>query len=233
MSKLEWSMLLCILVVIFCLIGPSANARESERRGKKYEITPSETQSEKELISSYAQKSQNYTGNVNIFFGQKKLDKNDWLSVEKQKNLGIEIDFKEPDWDFSMTVNYLISEDDSSGYDRHFDYYEYNSAETSELQIGIKKILDFQQSDTHPFFGGGITFIRAKEYKYRTNEAPFIVADADNTIGIWISGGCYITVYNNVNIGFNVRYSRATILLNDKRIRAGGLHYGALAGFHF
>ncbi len=78
-----------------------------------------------------------------------------------------------------------------------------------------------------------MTFIRAKEYKYRTNKAPFILADTDNTVGIWISGGCYITIYNNVNIGFNVRYSRATTFLNDKKIRAGGLNYGVLAGFHF
>ncbi len=151
MSKLEYIRVLCILVFIFCLIGPSVNARGNERREKKYEVTPSETKSKKELISSYAQKSSNYTGNVNIFFGQRKLDKNDWLPVEKQKNLGIEIDFKEPDWDLSMTVSYLISEDDSSGYDRNFEYFEYNSAETSELQIGVKKILDFQQTDTHPF----------------------------------------------------------------------------------
>jgi len=128
MSKLESIMVLCILVFIFCLIGPSVNARGNERRGRKYEVTPSETKSKKEMISSYAQKSQNYTGNVNIFYGQKKFDKSDWLPLEKQKNLGIEIDFKEPDWDFSMTISYLISEDDSSGDDRQFDYYEYNSA---------------------------------------------------------------------------------------------------------
>ena len=231
MSKREYILGVCISVVIFCLMGPSVNARESERREEEYAVTPSETQSEKELISSYAQKLQKYTGNVNIFYGQKKLDKIDWLSVEEQKNVGIEIDFKEPDWDFSMTVGYFLSEDDSPGYSRHFEYYEYNSAETSELQIGIKKILDFYQSPIHPFWGGGITFIRAKEYKYRENETP--VADEDNTLGIWIGGGCYITVYNSVNIGFNVRYSRANTLLNDDRIRAGGLHYGVLAGFHF
>jgi len=231
MSKIECIMLACILAFIFCLIVPSVNAWANERREKKYEVTPSETKSEKEIIASYAQKSSNYTGNINVFFGQKKFNKIDWLPVEKQKNLGIEIDFKEPDWDFSMTVSYLISEDDSSGDDRHFYYYEYINGETSELQIGIKKILDFQHSDTHPFWGGGITFIRAKEYKYRTNETP--VTAADNTVGIWISGGCYITVYNNVNIGFNVRYSFVNTLLNDDRISAGGLQYGALAGFHF
>ena len=99
MSKIEGIMAVCILAFMFCLPGPLVYAQQNERREKRYEVAPSEIQSEKEIISSYAQKSQNYTGNVNIFYGQKKLDKNDWLSVEEQKNMGMFY------WQVKMTPN--------------------------------------------------------------------------------------------------------------------------------
>ena len=88
MSKSKYILAVSIWVFLFCLIGVQVNARMYERRENRHK-EGSET--ETEILSSYAQKTQDYTGNVNIFYGQLKLNKNEWLPVDKQKDYGIEI----------------------------------------------------------------------------------------------------------------------------------------------
>lgn len=170
--------------------------------------------------------------NFNVFFGQKSLSKSDWEPVDKQLEIGIEVDFKQEDWPISLALSYSQSADDGkiTEYDDTFGFIDVDcKSKTSELNIGAKKTWD-QPSDMHPFIAGGLSYIDA------TGEAKALgvtVSDSDSNIGFWIGTGIYWTINNVFNFGVELKYSDASVTLLDENIKVGGFHYGLIAGYYF
>ena len=160
------------------------------------------------------------TGNFNLFLGKKVLDKDDWEPIEKQKEFELEIDLKEQQWPISFALALSYSGDD----------FEEGEGKTSELHIGIKKILDYPPINIHPFLGGGLALITAEG---ELSIMGYTFSRSDSGLGIWITGGVYWTLNNILNIGFELKYSYAKVSIDDYDIEVGGLHYGALVGFHW
>ncbi|MEW6381475.1 MAG: hypothetical protein AB1611_17995 [bacterium] len=181
------------------------------------------------------------SGNINILFGQKLLDDNDWEPVENQFEFGIEADIKELSWPVSITMSYAHSSDDDTVYYYDYDPYWRSSGDiegkTSELNIGVKKIWD-QPSGIHPFLAGGLSIIDAeREREFWETRNHVVVrwksSDSDSGLGIWFGGGIYWTLNQIFNLGVELKYSHAEVTLFNEDCEAGGLHYGILLGYHF
>ncbi len=233
MSSNKVFLLLLIVIIGFSLstVGAAENRRKEFlenplNRVRQEGTVNNRASTDGRQAGSFDQLKDIYSGNINVFFGQKKLHRNDWFPVEKQKEYGVEFDFKEKRWPLSLLLTYFISEEDSSGV-------PFDNGKTQEIQVGVKKIFEFQHVRTRPFVSSGITYIRAEQSISSDSCNITKNEESSNTAGFFVGGGCYIILRNEINIGFYLNYSNARVLLFDERKKAGGLHFGMLTGFHF
>jgi hypothetical protein len=163
-----------------------------------------------------------WTGNVNMTFGWKYMDEDDWILSDEFCSIALTYDFRKKDWGFPFHVllGIVYSWDDGSilGVDWEL--------RTIELRAGLRKI--FELSPTTRFFlSGGIAAIQADI------EATNILNEDDWGVGFFADGGIYWTIGNILNLGFTGGYSWADVDLLDETIKAGGWHAGALIGVHW
>ena len=80
-----------------------------------------------------------------------------------------------------------------------------------------------------PYAGGGLALIWAKQKA----DATIAVEEEDDTgLGLWLGGGAFVTVWDQVNVGVDLRYSYAKVkLLEDTN--GGGFHAGVFVGYHW
>ncbi|VAW50117.1 hypothetical protein MNBD_GAMMA06-1839 [hydrothermal vent metagenome] len=169
-----------------------------------------------------------WTGNVNFFLGQKTLDKDDWEPLDKQPEFGVLIDFKQQDWPVSIAIDLLGSSDETTFNEPGFGNISIE-AQTSELNLGVRKIWNTPNSSIRPYIGGGLALINAE-----IGATGFIpVSDNDNGTGFWFGGGIYWTLNQSFNIGLDLRYSQADVTLFDESGDAGGTHAGLMLGYHW
>ncbi len=170
-----------------------------------------------------------WSGNINLFLGAKALDENEWAPLDSQSELGILFDFKGAHWPFSIAIDYLRSKDDEAFFNPFTGNVGNLEGKTSELNIGIRKILD-HHSNVRPYLGGGLALIRAE---MSLSERGIRVSDNDRSVGFWVNGGIYWTLADIFNIGVDLRYSKADVTLFGVDAGGGGAHAGLLLGFHW
>jgi len=166
-----------------------------------------------------------YTGNISGYLGQKTLDDNDWSPLDKQGSLGVIFDFKKESWPVSIVVDLMVSGDiEENGLLK-------DEAGTLETHLGARKIFELSNSSFQPYIGGGVSLVTASmEHKINGNR---ISKSDDSATGYWVGTGMYYAVNNSFNLGFDVRYSQADVTLFDVERKAGGMHTGITAGYHW
>jgi opacity protein-like surface antigen len=176
--------------------------------------------------TSYAQ---SWTGNVNVFLGAKNLDSDDWAPADDHGEVGLLVDFKRDTWPVSVAIDLLNSSGDDTAFDPFtgvaFDF----EAETTELNVGVRKIWD-QSAYIRPYVGGGLAVIKA-EAKASAFGAAF--SEDDSSPGFWLNGGVYWTLAKAFNLGLDLRYSKAEVTIAGVDADAGGTHFGLLLGYHW
>lgn len=162
-------------------------------------------------------------GNVNVMYGQKNLDSDDWEPVEDQREYGLMLDFKAQNWPISIAVDVLFSDDDSTISGVKLE------GETREFDIGVRKY--FSVTDQFkPYIGGGLAYIYGE---VSASFSGLSASDDDSGIGFWLSGGAVYTFAQHYNIGVDLRYSDADIDIAGVDGEAGGTHVLVFAGMHF
>lgn len=170
-------------------------------------------------------------GNVNVMFGQKNLDDDDyWEPVEDQTEYGIMFDFKANDnWPISIAVDVLFSDDDGESYSPYLGANVEYEGETQEFNLGVRKYFPVTPQ-FKPYVGGGLAYISAE---YSGSYAGVSVSDDDSEVGFWLGGGAVFTFAERINIGVDLRYSQAEVSLFGVDGEAGGSHFLVFAGLHF
>jgi len=169
-----------------------------------------------------------WTGNVNIFLGHKRLDNNDWEPVEEQDEIGIEVDFAKKQWPVNIAVDFMSSKDNKtiSGVNRE--------GETDEFNFGVRKIFSIEKMDIHPYFGGGLAIISGV---MSTTMSGVTTSVDGRDLGIWLNVGVYWTLGEHFNLGLDLRRSKADADFNiggtDRNVELGGRHAGMLLGYHW
>lgn len=162
-------------------------------------------------------------GNVNIFLGSKQTLDNSWAPFDEQAELAVLFDVQPQGWPLSVAIDMMVSAYavDYGGNIR--------TVSTSELDFGIRKVFDPQWSAFHPYVGGGLGLISARD-EYDWGIPP---PDEGRTIGAWLGGGLFITLSEHFNLGFDLRHSHAEVKLRGNTQQAGGIHAGVLLGYHW
>ena len=176
----------------------------------------------------------NAAGNVNVLFGFKLLDKDDWDPLQEQSEGGILVDFKSENWPLSIAVDFLGSvsptEVDTVTVPGTGQVHGDWTGDTDEFNIGVRKYWG-SHSVMRPFLGGGLSLISA-QLEGKTGRFDY-VRDTDYGVGLWINGGVSWALLKHLNIGFDFRLSGAEVTLFDQKYKAGGFHAGFLLGYHW
>lgn len=160
-----------------------------------------------------------WTGNANWFIGIKALDETEWSPTEAQAELGLEFDFRKRSWPVNIAVDYMRGKGDGVALGIYFE------SETSELNLGIRKIFDTIPY-TRFFLGGGLAMINGKF-------SGLGLSDDDTALGTWLNGGVYWTIAEHLNLGLELKFSSASVNIFGVDANAGGTHFGFLAGYHW
>ena len=154
-----------------------------------------------------------WTGNINMFNGITNHFKvSSWDYSDHNMEWGIFFDVGKTDWLVNVAVDYMQS------------YYDYDIG-TEELDIGFRKTVGNQMT-LAPFFGGGISFFKAK-FDYQG------ISDDDSGIGCWMNIGWYMNLTEYLNFAWEFRYTTARATLFDQKGDVGGWKAGVLLGLHF
>lgn len=172
------------------------------------------------------------TGNVNLFLGEKFLEKDNWEPLEKQFEGGILIDVKHNRFPIGIALDLLYSrdEEDIATFDLGIGtYYTNVESRIMEFNLGLRKIWEAPKN-LQPFIGGGLAIIKGN---LESEALGVSVSDDETGFGLWADIGIYIILAKRFNLGIDVRWSRAEIDLFDIEARVGGWHFGAITGFHW
>jgi len=172
-----------------------------------------------------------FTGNVNLFLGAKTLDDTDWYAYQHAEG-GILVDIGQTGWPVNLAVDMLASSGDETlwAYVPGYGYAPYKEeVDTSEVNLGLRKSWELA-SNMHPYVGGGLAFIHL-DAKGTVLGFGTVTDEGDGT-GVWLNGGIYWTV-QSLNLGFDVRYSEATVNMHYGDFEGGGGHAGLLVGYHW
>jgi len=178
-------------------------------------------------------------GDVHIFGGGKIMNKDDWAPADQETEFGGEVDFQPHSWPIALTAAYFSGRgsgamDPSVAYDAYGNAYVFGDfkSETSEIQLGVKKFWS-NGNFGRPYVGGGLAQIHAKAtLDCQTGGVDCTASYSDSATGVWAGGG-FIYTFGHFDLGVDMRYSYAQVTIVDVKGNGGGLHIGAIAGFHF
>ena len=169
--------------------------------------------------------SNDFTGNIGGYLGQKSLDDKDWDNLDRQGSLGMIFDFKKQSWPLSIALDVIISgnEDKDDGIK--------TEAGSLELHLGVRKIFELSGSSIQPYIGGGIAIIGTS---VRNRSGGSTLSDDDETTtGAWVGGGMYYAATKSVNVGLDLRYSEAEVEISDEDREVDRFYTGATVGYHW
>ena len=183
-------------------------------------------------------------GDVNVWFGQKSLEENDWAPVEDQTQFGVMMNFGNIDWPVSIAVDIFQSSDDAAvDYGYGYGYYGYYvlvdkvEGKTTEIDVGTRWIWD-NHDTLKPYAGVGLAWVSGEfevtgEIIDKQSFGSFSESVDDSAVGLWVNGGFMWRATGSFNLGLDLRYSSADVEILGFDVDAGGLHYGVFAGYHW
>jgi opacity protein-like surface antigen len=168
---------------------------------------------------------------VNVFAGQKWLNKSDWEPIEKQPELGILFAFGETRAPIHFAIDVFHATDKTTTDVTGVGAVDVEGT-TTEYSLGVRKFFR-RHAITHPHLGGGAT-VASGELRLENSGLGRIESD-DSAFGLWIDGGITWRLAKHLNLGVEVRYTRyefefGTIFLENE-LKGGGFHAGALIGY--
>jgi hypothetical protein len=170
-----------------------------------------------------------YHGNLNLFVGEKLLDKHDWEPVDQQPELGLMLAFGIEHAPVHFAMDILYSKADEI-VDSSFAGPVDITAKSREYALGVRKV--WELGPFRPSLGAGGCLI-AVDLDY---DAPgFHQSFGDNAYGLWIEGGVAWRLAGHLNLGLDVRFSHADARFTRNGlpidVAAGGLHAGLVVGY--
>lgn len=166
--------------------------------------------------------------NFNLLLGSKALESSDWAPVEDQGLLGLHFDGTPAGWPVAFSVDLIGT--GKEGYVYYGSGRAKLTGTTSEYDLGVRRYVG-DVNNLSAFFGGGVGLIGAKaEVK-----DPFLgnQSEEDSALGLWLNGGVMARVLGNVNVGAELRWSRAEVTLFDTTTDAGGVAFAFFVGYGF
>lgn len=176
-------------------------------------------------IAGTASADGDWTGHASLMIGQTYLDDGKWGALDRPEAYGLEIDFRNRRWPVNIAIDLVGSSKEEDSLVPGTGRVIRQSADISELDLGIRKIWD-EFAFFHPFVGGGIALVSAER------QSLGIEYDGDSA-GFWVDAGVHLAVTTHFNVGADFRYSWSEVDLGPERLSTGGLTAAALVGFRW
>jgi hypothetical protein len=157
-----------------------------------------------------------FAGHVNFLVGQKALEKNDWLPLEQQVEVGVEGTWGREGWPVWIATDFYRSQDSARVLGSKVE------AETRELGVGIRRV--WNNDNSYLYLGFGVDYLSARVEQAAGSE------DQSN-LGGWMGGGLFWRLGPRANIGVALRYSNGRVTLFDEATKVGGIQSGILLGW--
>lgn len=168
---------------------------------------------------------------IDLYLGERSLDKDDWSPVEDQPVLGLEFVHESHDAPVGFEVALFGSrkKDDVDSPIGPVDV----TGETVELSVGIRKTFLKDDSRFHPYVGGGLAAIRAKfEGEDQTTGAS--ASDDDTSGALYLHGGIDFDLGPGFLLGADLRYlGGSDITLFGENGSADYLQFALVLGARF
>ena len=166
-----------------------------------------------------------WTGNIFGVFGVRNLRGSDFDPVEDQTNTGIMFDFGKDEWPMHICLEYFNSSDEESQGTTDYEL------SVSEMNIGLRYIIDVPNRPITIQAGGGISFI---DIELETSTPSLTVSDDESTHGYWYAAGAYYRWQDRFLIGFDIHYTDARSSVGGTgSVNSGGWQSNIIAGFRF
>jgi opacity protein-like surface antigen len=180
---------------------------------------------EAQLGKRYRRTSDDWSGNLFLFAGQKILDEDDWEPIDEQLAFGVMADLGIPGWpvNLALDVFYSFNDDEVGGVDV--------SGDTLEFNLGVRKYFALtgdKEEGLSIFVGGGLCLA------FASAEVDGESEDA-NGVGFWVDAGLIYTLGGGWTIGAEVGFTSADVEFEDADVEAeaGGIRYGVVLGFRW
>lgn len=169
-------------------------------------------------------------GNLDLFVGQKELDKDfgGGSNIEEQDAAAVFFDWGQTEWPVHIAVDVLAGSKDvnDNAFNVHLD------GSTGEIATGIRWY-PTKESKWRPHLGGGLALVSGEVKTSNPNPANDISFD-DSKVGYWADAGIAYRFGQYFKLGSRLRYSKAKLdnpggTINE--VDAGGLTYGVSAGW--
>ena len=131
---------------------------------------------------------ESWTGNVNLFLGEKFLDKKDWEPMDKRIEAGLLMDVKHRGVPFSIAFDLLYAQDkdEISSLDLGIGpFFTDVESRILEVDVGIRKIWECPKN-IRPFVGIGLANIVGE---IKAESMGSSVSDEDLGYGMWEDTG--------------------------------------------
>jgi hypothetical protein len=151
----------------------------------------------------------NWNTNLKLDLGTKQLNKGDWGIVSRQMAFGVDADFYNKKWSFSLVTGFIHSQG------KEIMYGVKNVGQTDEFILGIRKGWG---SSFRLYLTGGASIINARVKGLSGNKSG-------TGAGFMADAGIYIPFKEHFNIGFLCRYSYAQTDIEGTSAKLGGVFF--------
>lgn len=176
------------------------------------------------VLAMPAAQAGDWTGNVGGSIGSKQLDDQDWGALDGHGLIGFMLDVKKKSWPVSLTYDLIVSGEVKENGSLKDEAY------TVENHFGVRKTFEFEDSNIRPYVDGGLALVSAG---MRNKTATSTVKDDDKAVGEWVGTGLFVGITDSFDLGFDARYSEAEVMLFNRDVEAGGMHYAVTASYHW
>lgn len=164
-----------------------------------------------------------WSGDANLFIGQKLLNGRDWEPVDQPQELGVEVSWGKKDWPIQIATDLLTTSEKKTELGVE------HQGHTREFDFGFRKTWD-KKAKLHLFFGGGMAALSGK---IETSSPGTSVSDTAGAAGVWAGGGVFWRLGSHFNVGAESRLSKNLVKFSGENVETGGFHLGVLLGFHW
>lgn len=148
--------------------------------------------------------------------GERAFDGSDWEPVEDQGVLGLEFVHEAPGSIVGLEAALFASGHIEDDYFVSPTLTADFRGRTSELSFGVRKTMPVDYGGVHPYFGGGLSLLRA-ELRGDSNGAE--AEDDDDSAGVYVHGGVEFDASAALFLGLDLRLRGGTDvdLLGEER----------------
>lgn len=172
------------------------------------------------LASTPLAMAENWTGHAGLLLGSKQLDKQDWRPYDDQDSVGFLIDLRPQSSPVALALDLF-----GSGHEERVNGSDQETA-SGELHLGARYYLPTGSRFT-PYVGAGLALVSV-EQKLAGHDR-----EEDGGMGWWAGVGVRYQMTDHMDLGVDLRCSRADVTLDGEDLQAGGRNLALGVGYHW